>query len=405
MWDRSYRWQRQLRQAAGVLVLVAGLVCSIFLSRTMAARRTVQGAQDLAAELAMPARRLVEVDVPASLHTIAGTLVYQDREDGVAQGGGRVVSIEPADAARDRLHIRLSSHAAETYSRGGTLRGAAADVDFPDAVRLLVSPQTPDEEGLIARDKIWPSIEQSVLPDVINGLIRQVADELANPGPENEALFKQLVSSVHESLAPLEDELVSRLARRAWDTVGVQGLAGGVLRAGTDSAKDQNKKLLEWWSRMLGNVPQGESSATDDRPFLSEPTRQALKVALEDEAIKFWQENRAKIIAALQQAIDACRPQFEAAFRDRWATMLFERVVMPAWRAGQDRVLESIQGYVADFAARRLLTREGGPRLMFAFVLRSYLDISDAPLLVLSNPATGGKPTPIVYVPLLPATQ
>jgi hypothetical protein len=56
--------------------------------------------------------------------------------------------------------------------------------------------------------------------------------------------------------------------------------------------------------------------------------------------------------------------------------------------AGQDKVLEAVQVYANGFAARRLLTKEGGPRLLFAYALRSSLEISDAPLLVFAP----GKP-------------
>jgi hypothetical protein len=94
------------------------------------------------------------------------------------------------------------------------------------------------------------------------------------------------------------------------------------------------------------------------------------------------------------------RPDFEAAFEERWAGKLFERAIVPAWQAGEQQVLESVQEYANDFAARRLLTKAGGPRLLFAYALRSSLEISDDPLLIFT-PGTGGKPGRVVYESLV----
>jgi hypothetical protein len=97
------------------------------------------------------------------------------------------------------------------------------------------------------------------------------------------------------------------------------------------------------------------------------------------------------------RVVEKQRPDFEAAFKERWAGKLFERAVMPAWQAGESQVLQSVQTYVNDFADRRLLTGAGGPRLLFAFALRSSLDISDDPLLIFT-PARSGR---IDYEPLV----
>jgi hypothetical protein len=125
-----------------------------------------------------------------------------------------------------------------------------------------------------------------------------------------------------------------------------------------------------------------------------------MQEALKDEALAFWNENREAIIAALAKVATDRRQEFEAAFTERWAGLLYERAVLPAWQASQDKILESVQTYVNSFVARRLLTSQGGPRLLFAFVLRSSLKISDAPLLVFS-PATANAQGRIVYQPLL----
>jgi hypothetical protein len=137
-----------------------------------------------------------------------------------------------------------------------------------------------------------------------------------------------------------------------------------------------------------------------NRPFLSEETSLALQNALEQEAVAFWKEHKKAVIDALGRVAAKRRPDFEAAFRERWAGVLFERAVEPAWLAGQDKVLEAVQAYANDFAARRLLTKDGGPRLLFAYALRSSLKISDAPLLVFS-PRTNGEADRIVFEPYL----
>ena len=72
---------------------------------------------------------------------------------------------------------------------------------------------------------------------------------------------------------------------------------------------------------------------------------------------------------------------------------------MPAWLRGEDKVIASIETYVTDFAQRRLVTQQGGPRLIFAYLLRSFLDISDAPLLIF---APSGDSDQVIYEPLLP---
>ena len=95
-----------------------------------------------------------------------------------------------------------------------------------------------------------------------------------------------------------------------------------------------------------------------ERPFLSEQTRSDVASAVQDETLKFWQDHRATMIDALVEVVSKQRPQFEQAFRERWAGRLYERGVVPAWQAGEDEVLFAVQNYAHDFAAHRLLTAE-----------------------------------------------
>lgn len=396
MWDRSYRWQRQVRIAAGSAVILALILAAVILSGTSAAARTRAGARDLARELFSPAEQIIRVEVPASLLPRVGTLVYQQREDGVAQVIGRVVEVEPAKRDQVALTIRLSAPSASLARGGGVIHGAPAALSMRDAVRLLVSPNTPDEEALLARDAIWPSVRKNLVPEIMNGLVREISHDLADPSPEDAELLKRFATTLHESLAPLEEQLVQRMAGKAWDVVGVQGLAGGAIRATTGNAASLAGSIAAWWSWF-----QGEETDKDapPRPFLSEKMSADLKVALEAEVIKFWGENREQIVAALEKTIDTHRADFDQAFTDRWSGRLYERVIEPAWQAHQDQVLVSVETYVRSFTERRLLTKDGGPRLKFAFLLRSYLDISTSPLLVVS-PAEGDL-RQFVYQPFL----
>ncbi len=378
-----------------MLLLLTG--ASILVAGTSAARRTRDGARDLAGELLWPARQVIEVQVPVELRTQVGTLVYREREDGIAQVTGRVVAVHPEDPGQVKLVIRLGAMGADVSHRGGILKGAPAALSLRDAVRLLVSPNTPTEEATLARDLIWPSIKTNLLPEIVDGLIREISADLVDPGAENVELLKRLIENLHKAIEPLENDLVERLAKRAWDIMRGQGLVSGALRVTAEDAKAKATSITEWWSWLIGEESKPDAA---ERPFLSEKTSQALKAALEEEVVGFWKDNRPQIVEAFKNAVDERRQDFEAAFQERWSGTLYERVIVPAWRSAQGKVIESIEEYVRDFASRRLVTNQGGPRLLFAYILRSYLDISVAPLLIL-QPAAGNDSDHFVYVPLL----
>lgn len=381
---------------AGGLVLVAAIIGLYVVARTTAARRAWAGTLDVVTELRAPAQETIGATVPATLQPEVGTLVYLDRADGVAQVVGRVVAVDAGPDKFVRLRIRLMGPLAEQAQRGGILKGAPATLDLRSAVQLLISPNTPDDEAALARDIIWPSVRSHVLPAMTEGLVREIANELATLDEQDQALLSKSLQAFRKELKPLEDQLIDRLAKRAWDVIGVKGLAAGIWRTTTSSAQNQGVAVADWWWQLFGTKPGVESSR---QPFLSPETSEALQAALKDETLAFWKENRQAIVAALAKVANERRGDFEAAFAERWAGKLYDRAVLPAWRGGQDKVLQSVQIYANDFAARRLLTKQGGPRLLFAYALRSSLKISYEPLLIFSpadNPA--GK---IVYEPLL----
>jgi len=173
MWDRSYRWQSYVRLIAGVGVLL--LLCGTLtlLGGTSTSERVQEGARDLARNLLWPSGHLMHARVPADLQTQVGTLVYSDRKDGVAQVIGRVASMHVDKTGQQIIAIRLSE-AMDGAQHGGVLKGIPAALSLRDAVRLLVSPDTPDDEAAIARDKIWPGVRTNVIPNIVDALVREV---------------------------------------------------------------------------------------------------------------------------------------------------------------------------------------------------------------------------------------
>lgn len=397
MWNRSYRWQRRLRLATGVFVLVGLFVGLAVFARSSPAKRARGGANDLIEELVSSSELTINVTVPAELEPRRGTLVYQERSDGAAHVIGRVISLAPAEPGHVELRIRLMAPLAGAADRGGTIKGAPSTLDLRDAVRLLVSPSSPAEEAIVARDTIWPSVRNHVVPEMMEGLIRETSKELEDLDEQDEALLTGSMQRLRELLKPVEDKWVDRLAKRTWETVGVQGFASGIWRQAA-AVMQSRVSASDWLWRLVGKKPP-EGDAVE-KPFFSEKVSEELRAALEEETIDVWQENRTQIIEALKKVILERRGDFEAAFRDRWAELLYRRAIAPAWAAGQDKVLAAIQTYANDFASRRLLTKAGGPRLMFAYALRCSLKISNDPLLIFV-PGEGKATDRIVYEPLL----
>jgi hypothetical protein len=397
MWNRSYRWQRQTRLAAAVVVLVSMCAAVAVLQGTAPARRVQSGAGDVLEEFDSSKIQNVDVVVPADLQARIGNLVYRDRADGVPQVIGRVIGAQPAGPGQVTLRIRLSASSEDGAPLSGVLKGAPSSLNLRDAITLLISPHTPEQEMLVARDVIWPSVRAKLLPQLMDGLAREISNEMASLDEQDQKLLTRSFDQLRVRLQPLEEKLVDRLARRAWDTVGVTGLASGIWNATTDQV--QGGGVTDWWMRMMGKSAPAERAGKGE--FLSDETSLALQGALEDEAVAFWKENQTEILATLRSVVVEMRPELEAAFKERWAGRLYERAVRPAWQENQEIVLDAVQQYVNDFAARKLLTEAGGPRLLFAFALRSTLDISTEPLLIYS-PATKATKPGIAYEPLLP---
>ena len=377
-----------------MLTLVGIAAGLLWLRDAAVVRRAALGASELAAELVTGQESLVEVIVPSSLGVRAGTLVYAERPDGVARVIGCVASVETSTTDTSLIRLRLLNDAAHA---GGKLKGATASLDLRTAMRLLITPNTPDDEALLARDAIWPSLRTHVAPGMVDALVREASHEAAKLDAHDRELVVASVEALRSSLKPLEEELVARLAERAKDAIGVKGIASGVWRTTADGVQNGGAAVADFWRWTIGRDARGERI---DRSFFSEETSQALAAALEEESRQFWQDHHVEVIQALTKVAADHRDDFASAFNERWATRLYDRVVLPAWLAGQDRVIESVQVYANDFAARRLLTSNGGPRLLFAYALRCALGISDAPLLIFA-PDSQAAPGRIVYQSLI----
>ncbi|MGE3780423.1 MAG: hypothetical protein AB7F89_24760, partial [Pirellulaceae bacterium] len=296
------------------------------------------------------------------------------------------------------LRIRQLSPPSDPEHSSGTLKGAPASLNLSEVVRLLVNPDTPEVEAALARDAVWPSVREHVMPSMADNLIREMARDEPEFADSDHAILGESIDELRAELRPLEDLLADRLAKRAWNVVGVSGLAGGIWRSTTNSVEEQTIEFSDWWWRQFGSRSDAVPSV---RPFLSEARSQVLRDALHEETRAFWQENRERIVAALVKVANKRRGAIESAFNERWGGRLFERVVLPAWKTGQEEVLESVQDYARDLAMRRLLNDKRGPRLLFAYALRSSLNISDEPLLVFSPGAPDRSGKEIVYEPLL----
>jgi hypothetical protein len=394
MWNRSYRWQRRARVAAGMLAVAAILFGLFWLRGSAEAQRAVQGARDLAAEMAAGNTSLVEVDVPSQLKVAVGTLVYGERADGVAHVIGRAASVEARTADTTRIGLRLFDNLAPT---GGTLKGAAATINLHSAMQLLIVPDLLGDEVRLARDAIWPSLRANVMPGMVEALVHEIARESTKLHVEDQAIVASSIEELRKSLKPLEEELVTRLAERAKDTIGLKGVVSGVWRTSADGVHNSGAAVADLWRWAVGREVSGERV---DRPFFSEETSQALAAAVEEETMLFWQDHQVEVIQAMTKVAMSRREEITSAFNERWARRLYERAVLPAWLAGQEQVIESVQLYANDFAARRLLTSGGGPRLLFAYALRCAVGISDDPLLIFA-PDSQRAPGRIVYESLV----
>lgn len=386
MWDRSYRFLRLTRLAAGGLTLGAGVLALAGFARSEAAARSSTALAEIAREADASHEGRLVVRLPRSLGVKAGNLVHREREDGAAEIIGRVIAVRE-DGGACEATLMLTPRAASEMKQGATLKGAPATVSLESAVRLLLAPDIPRDEAARAKDALWPSLEKHVLPGITARMEKELVAAVEDLSPEDEQLLRDALDELHKDLAPMEEKLLNRMAERAWEVVGVGGVAEGIVRKAADGAGNTYKDVKDWVRGIFGSEEKSEKS---NRDFLSEEKKIALRLALEEEATKFWDDNRKEIVEKLGKVLSARKQDFADAFNKRWAPRLYEKAVVPAWFEGERNVIEAAENYAVDFSNRRLLTSQGGPRLLLAHALRGALSISDAPLLVLARDTSPG---------------
>lgn len=386
MWDRSYRFLRLTRLAAGGLTLGAGVLALAGFARSEAAARSSTALAEIAREADASHEGRLVVRLPRSLGVKAGNLVHREREDGAAEIIGRVIAVRE-DGGACEATLMLTPRAASEMKQGATLKGAPATVSLESAVRLLLAPDIPRDEAARAKDALWPSLEKHVLPGITARMEKELVAAVEDLSLEDEQLLRDALDELHKDLAPLEERLLNRMAERAWEVVGVGGVAEGIVRKAADGAGNTYKDVKDWVRGIFGSEEKSEKS---NRDFLSEEKKIALRLALEEEATKFWDDNRKEIVEKLGKVLSARKQDFADAFNKRWAPRLYEKAVVPAWFEGERNVIEAAENYAVDFSNRRLLTSQGGPRLLLAHALRGALSISDAPLLVLARDSSPG---------------
>jgi len=386
MWDRSYRFLRLTRLAAGGLTLGAGVLALAGFARSEAAARSSTALAEIAREADASHEGRLVVRLPRSLGVKAGNLVHREREDGAAEIIGRVIAVRE-DGGACEATLMLTPRAASEMKLGATLKGAPATVSLESAVRLLLAPDIPRDEAARAKDALWPSLEKHVLPGITARMEKELVAAVEDLSPEDEQLLRDALDELHKDLAPMEEKLLNRMAERAWEVVGVGGVAEGIVRKAADGAGNTYKDVKDWVRGIFGSEEKSEKS---NRDFLSEEKKIALRLALEEEATKFWDDNRKEIVEKLGKVLSARKQDFADAFNKRWAPRLYEKAVVPAWFEGERNVIEAAENYAVGFSNRRLLTSQGGPRLLLAHALRGALSISDAPLLVLARDSSPG---------------
>jgi len=282
--------------------------------------------------------------------------------------------------------------------QGWVLRGVAATQGLEQSVRMVVSPEVPLDEAKRARDRLWPVVEREIVPGLTDNVLREMRALVTGLEDEESKLLLGAIEELRDKLAPHEEELINRLSERAWQEVGVEGVASGLWRIALTGADNSRKDVRDWFLERLGYEPKNDRERAE---FLEEKKRAALKLAMEEELAQFWDDHHEEITREAEGVLETRKAELVKMLREHWGPRLFERAFAPAWLQGEDAVVEALDGYTRDFATRRLISDTGGPRLTLAHALRSVLAISDAPLLLLEpRPATAAGE--IVYEPFLP---
>lgn len=389
MWNRSTKWQRVARTASAIATLACVGVGVAWASSNTSVQRAADGLVEIARETNPDASSVFTCDVPNDLNTKVGTLVYIEDDTGAGSIVGRVVRIE-SGTDTDRISVLLTPDATGVMTQGGQLLGATPTKSVESAFRLLISPDIPREEAKIARDAIWPAVAKAVMPSLLNRVEEQVMDGLRDPDEEDLAIVTTIMETLRKDLAEHEEAILNRLAEKAWEIIGVWGVTEGIWRKASDAAGNKYDDVKEWVKGLWGGEEETEER---ERDFLSDEKKTELREALEAEVLAYWEDNRDDISKKASAAFESASADIRKSLEDKWGPKLFQNAVIPAWLAGEKEVFKAAEKYAADFARRRLLTENGSPRLLLAYALRSALEITDDPLLVIRPMNTDGQVT------------
>ncbi|RPI76922.1 MAG: hypothetical protein EHM42_14350, partial [Planctomycetaceae bacterium] len=361
MWNRSYRWQRRARTWAGGLTLIVCVAVCWGFARLEPARRVAGAVGDLVNLAPQAAARKFSVRVPADLGAARGRLVHLARADGLPQVIGQVLNTHPATDGTVVMEFEVTAEAAAILPNGGVLEGAPPTAGLEQALRLIISPESPRDEAARARDALWPTLETEFVPGLTENLLREARALIANLDDRDQEALLAAIADLRSELAPLEEQLIGRLTERAWEEVGIRGVAGGVWRIALTGAGNSSKDIRDWIREKFGYESINDRT---DAEFLEDETRIALRVALEAELREFWEEHQHDVMSRVEKVWGDRKTEFATMARERWGPALFERAVVPAWLAGEARVLRAVEDYARDFTSRRLVSSAGGPRLV-----------------------------------------
>lgn len=383
MWDRSFKWQRRARVFVGGLAVGVVLTGAVMVNDTDAANRARDGLGEISREMSPDSDSLITADFPADKIPRNGTLVFREGPTGEAIVVGRVTEVSSSGMCK----ILLTPDASGLTKNGALIKVAQPAHNVEEALRLLVTPEIPRQEAIRARNVLWPAIEKHVIPALKENLTRELTSSFEDMDDDDMLILDGTVADLREEMDELEQELINRIANRAWEVIGVSGVAEGVLRKAGDGAGNTYNDAKDWVKSWWGDKEESESSNSD---FLSEEKATALRIALEEEVTEFLTENDTEIKKKFNKVLNERRSDFIEQFESKWGPKLYEKAIVPAWEVGEPGVLDALDDYLNDFAKRRLLTKDGGPSLHLAYALRTALDITDDKLLVL-EPNNSGK--------------
>jgi hypothetical protein len=310
-----------------------------------------------------------------------GSLVYRSRNDGETEIVGRVIRVEEQPPAADRITVLLTPECAGSVRNGGTLLGAGPTKHLDQAMRLLVAPDIPRDEAVLAHRMIWPAIVEHVFPRVSSRMESDLADIALMIAQEDGKLIEDTIEQLQQRLMPVEEALVRRLAERAWAEIGVWGTIQGIGRLTADSSE---RAWLGMRDRVIDIFAEPDKDGTrPNRGFFSPEREEALRDSMAEEVHAFWLEHQEEVLQAVNEVINSNEARLAEAVSERWTPQLYDRLLIPGWLEAEPFMIRAMERYAIDFTNRRLLTRRGGPRLLLAYALRSALQIAPDPLFVL----------------------